>query len=911
MVISYLYPVYAQSFPNQPNPVIDLKMDKEPQQIAINPHTNTVHILHPDSKSISLINGTTDKISGKISLYGIEGYPNGIAINPKTNKIYLSQPPLIVEVDSNGKNFLPFMKYIADDNSLAINPETNTIYTRQFQHVSVIDIKTKKIVANIDLDETKFRKKKGMPVNYGADRYAYLNTIAVNPKTNMIYVANPDSNSVFVINGTTNKITEQVNVGIGPTGLTVNHQTNKIYVTFFDSPKLGVIDGLNNNVNFLFNNKYIGSMQVDVLSQANMIYVANPDSNSVFVINGTTNKITEQVNVGSFPQFLAANQETKKIYTTNTGSDSVSIIYADKILDIPNNITNKAGINLNINQTSQMKKYLQPLPIAVNPKTNIIFAANSYDNSISVIDGNKDLLLTKIPLEERPRAIAIDPDVNVIYVGTESSDSISVIDGETNKVSSNIRLNESYPNYGFGDILVNPKSNSIYAAYSHYLLMINGTENKVYNLAYIPYYNIDNIAINYNTNEIYLTSYERLYVLDINTNRIEHSLSLANSERSSQALSINPMTNAIYIANRDQDTVSVVDATSNSLIQEIPVGNRPESVVVNPQTNTVYVANFGSGSISVIDGETNKVSSNIRLIGYPSAFEINPFTDTMYVSNPGLDSIIPIDLESNKPMLSGKTIFNVSPPNSGSINCNNEEMITNLELRLPFNSLCKAEPSHGFSFSGWLENIGENSTIKIKSVSDSQPLLNAILSLFKIQSDSETTDMTMTKSGRFTAIFKENSNPIPSEYWIGLYTVVISTIIGWTIPSLIRWGKSKSDSKKFDQYHKKILLLYDDGKLDLNDIGLLNKLKINARDDYTKGRINETHYINLNKDISMLYEEIFKKEIESLNLHDDKFDNKLKEIEREISEAYSKDKINELHYNLLRDKIFKYQTRNL
>jgi DNA-binding beta-propeller fold protein YncE len=46
--------------------------------------------------------------------------------------------------------------------------------------------------------------------------------------------------------------------------------------------------------------------------------------------------------------------------------------------------------------------------------------------------------------------------------------------------------------------------------------------------------------------------------------------------------------------------ISVINGSSNKVIQNIPVGNTPNDVAVNPSTNMIYVANFGDGTVSVI-----------------------------------------------------------------------------------------------------------------------------------------------------------------------------------------------------------------------------------------------------------------------------------------------------------------------
>ncbi|WP_405173021.1 hypothetical protein MHI12_18090 [Paenibacillus sp. FSL H8-0280] len=44
----------------------------------------------------------------------------------------------------------------------------------------------------------------------------------------------------------------------------------------------------------------------------------------------------------------------------------------------------------------------------------------------------------------------------------------------------------------------------------------------------------------------------------------------------------NPLTNRVYISNQDDNTISVIDGETNTVIATIPVGARPFAVGVNP-----------------------------------------------------------------------------------------------------------------------------------------------------------------------------------------------------------------------------------------------------------------------------------------------------------------------------------------
>src|SRR6266581_4240266 len=72
--------------------------------------------------------------------------------------------------------------------------------------------------------------------------------VAVNPKTNTIYVTNPPSETVTVISGQTNTVVATIPVAGGlPSGVAVNPKTNTIYVANAGG-MVSVISGQTNTV---------------------------------------------------------------------------------------------------------------------------------------------------------------------------------------------------------------------------------------------------------------------------------------------------------------------------------------------------------------------------------------------------------------------------------------------------------------------------------------------------------------------------------------------------------------------------------------------------------------------------------------------------------------------------------------
>jgi DNA-binding beta-propeller fold protein YncE len=306
----------------------------EPYGLALNSVTNKIYVVNYCASSNNCNNGSFTVIDGATNnsaTYSLAGSPTGtVAVNSKTNKIYMviyGYPGSVTVVDGATNN----TKTVTVGNyptAIAVNSVTNKIYvTNDGDYpgtVTVIDGAT---------NGTQTVK---------VDYYPY--SLAVNSVTNKIYVAHINySGTVTVIDGATNN-TATVNAGYYPVGIGLNSVTNKIYVVdecaepgYCYTGTLTVIDGATNHpltVGGVPSFYYAG---VAVDSVTNKIYaVGEPEySNAIAVIDGTTNTITT-VGVGyvnyNAKVPVAVNEATDRIYVSNTGDNTVSVITGDTTL---------------------------------------------------------------------------------------------------------------------------------------------------------------------------------------------------------------------------------------------------------------------------------------------------------------------------------------------------------------------------------------------------------------------------------------------------------------------------------------------------------------------------------------------------------------------------------------------------
>ncbi|MBI3639342.1 MAG: S8 family serine peptidase [Thaumarchaeota archaeon] len=308
----------------------------------------------------------------------------------------------------------------------------------------------------------------------------------------------------------------------------------------------------------------------------NTIYVTFLGApNSTSVIDGATNTVTATIPIGSSSNHVAVNPTTNTIYVTN----------ASKISAI-NGTTNTVTATIPIGSSSSNLNY-----VAVNPTTNTIYVTNA--SKISAINGTTNTVTATLDAGSDLNGIAINPTTNTIYVTVSNSYKIWVIDGTINAFTDTISVG-NFPQ----SVAVNPVTNTIYVT----------------------------------------TSTNSIFVIDGTTNTVTATIPIGSGPNH---VAINPITNTIYVTSYD-NTIYVIDGTTNTVTATIPIGSVPQGVAVNPVTNTIYTANRNLNTISVINGAINNWSSgekiSITLID-PDANKNNAIAEHLNVYDPTVERI--------------------------------------------------------------------------------------------------------------------------------------------------------------------------------------------------------------------------------------------------------------------------------
>jgi len=281
---------------------------------------------------------------------------------------------------------------------------------------------------------------------------------------------------------------------------------------------------------------------------------------------------------------------------------------------------------------------ISPHAVVVNQKTNKVYAVNSSNGTVAVIDGPANSTKT-VRVGSQPIAIAVNPVTNKIYVGNSGSGTVSVIDGATDAVTATVKVG-ALPYV----VAVNPATNKIYVSktFSNTMTLIDGASNATTNLK--AGIQADAIAVNPVTNKLYLANYEsqNVTVMDGATNDATSVVAGVHL----WAIEPNLVTNKIYVANAGSSNLTVIDGASNDTTT-VNTGDIPCSIAVDSEANRVYAVNYASDSVTVIDGANGSVIATVGVGAHPQAIGINSVTHTIYVANTHSNNVTMIDGTDN------------------------------------------------------------------------------------------------------------------------------------------------------------------------------------------------------------------------------------------------------------------------
>jgi len=246
-----------------------------------------------------------------------------------------------------------------------------------------------------------------------------------------------------------------------------------------------------------------------------------------------------------------------------------------------------------------------------------------------VLSSNAQSLLTDVAVPGGPSEVAVNPGNNHIYVSlnTSTGPAIGVIDGNTNTYL------KTFPSPAAGPLAVNLVTGRVYTNDCCNVYVIDGMTGSLIATVAVTSSSsigIQGITVNPVTNRIYVTNDSEFQVvaIDGHTNKV-----LARDPTQRQELlgmAVDFATNQILAAASGDQIVAVNGSTG--VITHYTVGTLEQNVAVNSFTGRAYVTNQGTSSaLDVVDLATGKVGS-VSLQGAPFAVCVDYLSNLIFAT---------------------------------------------------------------------------------------------------------------------------------------------------------------------------------------------------------------------------------------------------------------------------------------
>lgn len=358
------------------------------------------------------------------------------------------------------------------------------------------------------------------------------------------------------------------------------------------------------------NPRYLSPRELALSHDGRWLYVVCERSDELLALDTQTRQVIKRISVGHVPRGLSLSTNGKRIYVTSSWTDRVFVIDA-------------ASFSI----VKELATGSEPISTVESSDGSTLFVANRVSNDVSVVDlqtgkeqerllaGRGASYMSAGPGGKRVYATHVFPNVAVRY-RTPPESEITVVDESRKQVVERKRLHNV-------------------AGVFHIAFSADGKLAAVAQLRpknLVPLAHVEHGWAFGNSLSVFGEGFNG--VVQVPLDELERYYALPFG------VAIAPDHSRIYVSSAGSDVVSVIDvvrlarfakthsyfandlsASANYVVARIAVGKNPRGMTLSRDGSRLYVANRMDDTITVIDTAKNRVVATINL-GGPS--EITP-----------------------------------------------------------------------------------------------------------------------------------------------------------------------------------------------------------------------------------------------------------------------------------------------
>ena len=352
------------------------------------------------------------------------------------------------------------------------------------------------------------------------------------------------------------------------------------------------------------NERYLSPLEMLLSPDGRQLYVVCQASDELRVVDIESGKVVTVVPLGRAPRGITFSPDASQIYVTNSTDDTVSVIDA-------------AAMKV----TRTLPTGFEPAGVVTDRTGATLYVANRLSGDISVIDVKTGQETKRLLAGRGASYLALSPDGKFIYgthiypnptgFRTPPKSEITVIDTGRQTVVERMPLHNV-------------------AGVFHVALSADGklgvaTQLRPKNL--IPLAHVEHGWVFGNsltlfgedvggTVQVPIDELDRYYSLPWGVIITPDKSKMFVTTAASQSITVIDVPKLLnFVRSRREPFVNDLSASANYVVARIPVGHNPRGVLLSKDGTRLYVANRLDDSISVIDTATNRVSSTIDLGG--------------------------------------------------------------------------------------------------------------------------------------------------------------------------------------------------------------------------------------------------------------------------------------------------------